>query len=175
MKGSEFPDQWIMRGNHHDAWVNGAADPISGLVAVMEEARALSELAKTGWKPKRTVVFAAWDGEEPGLLGSTEWVETNEPFLKKNVVAYLNTDGNGRGFLGAGGSHTLEPFFNQVARDVTDPEKGISILERRRAASLVNGSPEARQEAQAGPICGLKRWGPAPIIPPFYSMPVLRP
>ena len=78
MKGSEFPDQWIMRGNHHDAWVNGAADPISGLVAVLEEARALSELAKTGWKPKRTVVFAAWDGEEPGLLGSTEWVETNE-------------------------------------------------------------------------------------------------
>ena len=150
MKGSEFPDQWIMRGNHHDAWVNGAADPVSGMVAVLEEARALSELAKTGWKPKRTIVFAAWDGEEPGLLGSTEWVETNEQLLKKNVVAYLNTDGNGRGFLGAGGSHTLEPFFNQVARDVTDPEKGISILERRRAANLVNGSPEARQEAQAG-------------------------
>ncbi|WP_018618950.1 M28 family metallopeptidase [Spirosoma luteum] len=150
MKGSEFPDQWIMRGNHHDAWVNGAADPVSGMVAVLEEARALSELAKTGWKPKRTIVFAAWDGEEPGLLGSTEWVETNEELLKKNVVAYLNTDGNGRGFLGAGGSHTLEPFFNQVARDVTDPEKGISILERRRAANLVNGSPEARQEAQAG-------------------------
>ncbi len=150
MRGSEFPDQWIMRGNHHDAWVNGAADPISGLVAVLEEARALSELAKTGWKPKRTVVFAAWDGEEPGLLGSTEWVETNEQLLKKNVVVYLNTDGNGRGFLGVGGSHTLEPFFNQVARDVTDPEKGISILERRRAANLVNGSPESRQEAQAG-------------------------
>ena len=149
MKGSEFPDQWVMRGNHHDAWVNGAADPISGLVAVLEEARALSELAKTGWKPKRSIVFAAWDGEEPGLLGSTEWVETNEQLLKKNVVAYLNTDGNGRGFLGAGGSHTLEPFFNQVARDVTDPKKGMSILERRRAATLVSGSPEARQEAQA--------------------------
>ena len=148
MKGSDYPDQWIMRGNHHDAWVNGAADPISGLVAVLEEARALSELVKTGWKPKRTVVFAAWDGEEPGLLGSTEWVETNEQLLKKNVVAYLNTDGNGRGFLGAGGSHTLEAFFNQVARDVPDPEKGVSILERRRAANLVNGSPEARQEAQ---------------------------
>lgn len=159
MKGSDFPDQWIMRGNHHDGWVNGASDPISGMVAVLEEARALSELAKTGWKPKRTLVFAAWDGEEPGLLGSTEWVETNEALLKKNLVAYLNTDGNGRGFLEAAGSHTLEPFFNQVARDVMDPEKGISILERRRALTLTTGSPDAQQEARTRPDLRIQALG----------------
>ena len=146
MKGSDFPDQWIVRGNHHDAWVNGANDPISGLVSVLEEARALSELAKTGWKPKRTLVFAAWDGEEPGLLGSTEWVETNEQLLKKNAVVYLNTDSNGRGFLGVGGSHTLEKFFNQVARDVPDPEKGMSVLERRLALDHITTPAEARPE-----------------------------
>jgi N-acetylated-alpha-linked acidic dipeptidase len=127
MKGSEFPDQWILRGNHHDAWVFGAADPLSGMVAVMEEARAIGELAKTGWKPKRTLVFCAWDGEEPGLLGSTEWAEANRAELQKKAVAYLNSDGNGRGFLSAGGSHTLEKFFNQVSRDVIDPQK-ISVF-----------------------------------------------
>jgi len=74
--GSAFPDQWIIRGNHHDAWVNGAEDPISGQVALLEEARSMAELVKQGWKPKRTIIFCAWDGEEPGLLGSTEWVET---------------------------------------------------------------------------------------------------
>lgn len=147
MKGSEFPDQWILRGNHHDAWVFGAADPLSGMVAVMEEARAIGELAKTGWKPKRTLVFCAWDGEEPGLLGSTEWVETNRDELSKKAVVYLNSDGNGRGFLYAGGSHTLEKFFNQVSRDVIDPQKGISVSERLRSNILVNGSPEGKKEA----------------------------
>ncbi len=141
LKGSQYPDQWIIRGNHHDAWVNGASDPISGMVALLEEARAISELTKTGWKPKRTLVFAGWDGEEPGLLGSTEWVETNESTLKKNVVAYFNSDGNGRGFLYAGGSHTLQKFFNQVGRDVIDPQKNISVLERLRAYLLVAGVP----------------------------------
>lgn len=141
MKGSQYPDQWVMRGNHHDAWVNGANDPISGMVALLEEARVISELAKTGWKPKRTLVFAAWDGEEPGLLGSTEWVETNESLLKKNVVVYLNSDSNGRGFLGAGGLHTLQAFFNQVGRDVMDPQKNIPVMERARAYLLVTGVP----------------------------------
>ena len=151
MKGGDFPDQWIIRGNHHDAWVNGANDPVSGLVSVLEEARALSELAKMGWKPKRTLVFAAWDGEEPGLLGSTEWVETHEPLLKKNAVVYLNTDSNGRGFLGVGGSHTLEKFFSQVARDVPDPEKGISVLERRRALDLIRALDAKNAPADARP------------------------
>ena len=113
MRGAELPDQWIIRGNHHDAWVNGAKDPISGMVAMMEEARAIGELAKTGWKPKRTMVFAAWDAEEPGLLGSTEWVEHHAEELRKHAVAYINTDSNGRGFWDAGGSHSLERFINR--------------------------------------------------------------
>lgn len=149
MKGSEFPDQWILRGNHHDGWVFGAADPVSGMVAVMEEARAIGELAKTGWKPKRTLVFCAWDGEEPGLLGSTEWVETNQDELNKKAVVYLNSDGNGRGFLSAEGSHTLEKFFNEIAREVKDPQKGISVSERLRAYIKVNGSPENKKDIQS--------------------------
>ena len=148
LKGRELPDEWVLRGNHHDAWVNGASDPLSGLVAELEEARAIGELHRAGWQPRRTLIFCAWDGEEPGLLGSTEWAETNAKAIQEHVVAYLNTDNSGRGYLGAAGSHTLEKFFNQVARDVPDPEKGMSVAERRRAAALVNGSPEAQQEAR---------------------------
>ncbi|HEV7764022.1 MAG TPA: M28 family metallopeptidase [Thermoanaerobaculia bacterium] len=138
MPGSDLADQWILRGNHHDAWVHGARDPISGLVAMMEEARAIGELAKSGWRPRRTLVFAAWDAEEQGLLGSTEWVETHLPELKEHAVVYINSDSNGRGFLDAGGSHTLERFVNEVARDVEDPQRKVSVLERRRAYDLVN-------------------------------------
>ena len=124
--GSEFPDEWVIRGNHHDGWVNGAADPLSGQSAMQEEARAVSELVKTGWKPKRTIVYCAWDGEEPGLLGSTEWVEEHAAELQQKAVVYINSDGNGRGFLGVEGSHALEPFMNEVARDVIDPETHLS-------------------------------------------------
>jgi N-acetylated-alpha-linked acidic dipeptidase len=138
LAGSQRPDEWVIRGNHHDAWVNGAGDPLSGQAAMLEEARAISELVKTGWKPKRTLVFCAWDGEEPGLLGSTEWVENHTAELQQKAVAYINSDGNGRGYLGVGGSHALEPFMNEVARDVIDPETGISILERRRSVDLTN-------------------------------------
>ena len=127
MPGAERPDEWIIRGNHHDAWVNGADDPISGMVALMEEARAFGELVKTGWKPKRTIVYCAWDGEEPALLGSTEWVETHADLLSQKAVAYINGDNNGRGFLRLGGSHTLEKFVNEIARDVIDPQKKISV------------------------------------------------
>ncbi len=147
MRGSERPDEWIMRGNHHDAWVNGADDPISGLVAEMAEAKALGELAKTGWKPKRTIIYAAWDGEEPGLLGSTEWVETHADELKNKLAVYINTDSNGRGFLGVGGSHTLEKFINGVAKDVPDPQVKMSVWERLRAEKIVNGSANSRKEA----------------------------
>lgn len=147
MNGSEHPDQWIIRGNHRDAWVNGADDPISGLVAMMEEARALGELAKSGWKPKRTIIYAAWDGEEEGLLGSTEWVETHAAELKAKAAVYINTDSNGRGFLGMGGSHTLEKFINEVAKDVPDPQTQMSVWERTRANEIVNGSPASRKEA----------------------------
>ena len=148
MRGSERPDEWVIRGNHHDGWVNGASDPLSGQVAMMEEGRALGELAKTGWKPKRTIVYCAWDGEEPGLLGSTEWAETHAELLEKNAVVYINSDSNDRGFFGASGSHTIEKFINEVARDVTDPEKKISVSDRARAETILNGSSEARREAR---------------------------
>jgi N-acetylated-alpha-linked acidic dipeptidase len=142
LKGSEQPDQWVIRGNHHDAWVNGASDPVSGVVAMMEEARAVSELVKGGWKPKRTIVYCAWDGEEPGLLGSTEWVESHEAELKEKGVAYINSDGNGRGFLYAGGSHTLQQFMTEIARDVEDPERHVSVLERSKSVQALRAADE---------------------------------
>ncbi|MBK9530096.1 MAG: M28 family peptidase [Acidobacteria bacterium] len=149
MQGSERPDQWIIRGNHHDAWVNGASDPISGMVAELEEARAIGELTKTGWKPKRTIVYCAWDAEEQGLIGSTEWVEANADELRKKAAVYINTDSNGRGFLGIGGSHTLEKFINEVGRDIPDPQTKMSVWERARAQQIVGGSPTQRAEASS--------------------------
>lgn len=148
LPGAERPDEWVIRGNHHDAWVNGADDPLSGLVAEMAEAKGLGELVKMGWKPKRTIVYCAWDGEEPGLLGSTEWVEGHAELLSKNAVLYVNSDTNERGFLGIAGSHTIEKFINEVARDVIDPEKKISVSDRMRAEQILSGTPEARHEAR---------------------------
>jgi len=148
MPGSERPDQWILRGNHHDAWVNGADDPVSGMAAVMEEARVLSELAKTGWRPRRTILYCAWDGEEQGLLGSTEWAETHAAELKEHVAVYINSDSNGRGFLHAGGSHPLEKLVHQAARDVLDPQKKISVAERLRALRLTRGTAEEQHDAR---------------------------
>lgn len=139
MKGSTFPDEWVIRGNHHDAWVHGASDPISGLVALMEEARAVSILVKNGKKPKRTMMYCAWGAEEQGLLGSTEWVETHAKELKQKTVAYINTDGTGAGFLGAGGSHTLEKFFDQISKSVMDPQTNVTVFERRNAVQQVSG------------------------------------
>ena len=140
--GSELPNEWVIRGNHHDAWVNGAQDPISGMAPEMEELRALSELLKQGWRPKRTIIYAAWDGEEPGLLGSTEWAETHADELRQKAVAYFNTDGNDRGFLGVEGSHSLESFINDVARDITDPETNTSVWERRKLYDISNAKTD---------------------------------
>ena len=152
--GSSYPDEWIVRGNHHDAWVNGAEDPIAGAVAELEEARSLAELLKQGWKPKRTIIYGLWDGEEPGLLGSTEWAETHADELREHDAVYINTDGNGRGFLGMGGSHTLEKFINGIAKDIQDPEKKISVWQRARANDIVESKSdddrkEIRQRADA--------------------------
>jgi N-acetylated-alpha-linked acidic dipeptidase len=150
--GSEYPDEWVVRGNHHDAWVNGAEDPISGLVAELEEARAFGELLKQGWKPKRTLIYCAWDGEEPALLGSTEWAEEHADELSRHAVAYLNSDSNGRGYLFMGGSHSLEKFINGVARDIEDPEKKISVWKRSQLRRIEDApSPEERQEARERP------------------------
>jgi N-acetylated-alpha-linked acidic dipeptidase len=146
MRGAELPGEWVLRGNHHDAWVNGAEDPISGLVTLLEEARAFGELAKQGWKPKRTVVFCAWDGEEPGLLGSTEWVEAHEEDLLRHAVAYFNSDTNDRGYWYASGSHVLEKFLNAVAREITDPEKQISVWERKKLSEIEHAATEEKRD-----------------------------
>jgi N-acetylated-alpha-linked acidic dipeptidase len=149
--GSESPDQWIVRGNHHDGWVNGAEDPISGQIALLEEARAFAELLKQGWKPKRTIIYCAWDGEEPMLLGSTEWAEYHGDELRQHAAIYINTDSNGRGYLEVEGSHSLEKFVNSVARDITDPEKNISVWKRQQAGELIFGRAEDKKEARSRP------------------------
>ncbi|HKY06073.1 MAG TPA: transferrin receptor-like dimerization domain-containing protein, partial [Blastocatellia bacterium] len=133
--GSVYPDEWIIYGNHHDAWVNGASDPVSGMATVMEAGRAMGELLKQGWRPKRTIILCGWDGEEPSLLGSTEWAEAHADELKQKAVAYLNSDSTGKGWLSLSGSHSLERFINDVAREVRDPERDKSVwdaLKERR-------------------------------------------
>ena len=169
MPGSERPDEWIIRGNHHDGWVNGANDPLSGQVAMMEEARGIAELAKTGWKPKRTIVYCAWDAEEEGLIGSTEWVETHADELRQKAAVYINTDSNGRGFLGIGGSHTLEKFINEVGRDIPDPQTKISVWERARAQQIVDGTPAQRAEAMSRSDLRIGALGSGSDFTPFLQ------
>ncbi|HXS96057.1 MAG TPA: M28 family metallopeptidase [Candidatus Limnocylindrales bacterium] len=147
--GAVAPEEWIIRGNHHDAWVNGAEDPISGLDAVLEEARAFGALLKQGWKPKRTIILAAWDGEEEGLLGSTEWAEEHAAELEKAAAVYINSDTNSRGELGVEGSHSLERLVNDVAKDITDPESQTSVWSRMRAVRLVNAPPNMPAQERA--------------------------
>ena len=153
IKGSDEPDRWIVRGNHHDGWVFGAADPLSGQVALMAEAQAIGKLVKSGWRPKRTLVYTSWDGEEPGLVGSTEWAETHAAELKSKAVLYLNSDVNGRGFLQAGGTHALQHFVSEAARDVKDPETNGSVLARALAEKKVTAY-EMGKEAPGGRAAG---------------------
>ena len=169
MKGEAYPDEWVIRGNHHDGWVNGASDPISGMVAEMEEARIIGELSKKGFKPQRTLVFCAWDGEEPSLLGSTEWVEDHAVELKQKAVAYLNSDGNSRGYFGFGGSHALELFFNEVARDVKDPETGVSVGERRYAKMLVDADPSSLSKIIGQKNLNIEALGSGSDFSPFFQ------
>lgn len=148
LEGSEYPDQWVIRGNHHDGWNHGAADPVSGMVATMAEAKAVGELARAGQRPKRTIIYAAWDAEEPGLIGSTEWAEHNADDLREHAVAYLNTDGSSRGFMSIGGSHVLERYLNQITEEIDDPLLDVSLKERRRASLLVNGDEKTKADAR---------------------------
>ena len=141
--GSADPDEWIIRGNHHDAWVNGAADPVSGTSALLEEARGIGMLLQQGWRPKRTIVLCFWDGEEEGLIGSTEWAEEHAEELRQKGAGYINSDNNARGFLAVQGSHTLEKFVNGVARDVPDPEAKVSIWKRLQFERLANPPADA--------------------------------
>ena len=145
--GSTEADEWVVRGNHHDGWVNGAEDPISGQVALLEEARSFGELLKQGWKPKRTIIYCAWDGEEPMLLGSTAWAETHGHELQEHAAVYINSDSNDRGYLFMEGSHSLEHFMNNVARSIEDPESKLSVFERNRLVDIVDAkSDDERKE-----------------------------
>jgi N-acetylated-alpha-linked acidic dipeptidase len=168
IRGAEEPDRWIIRGNHHDAWVFGAADPLSGQVALMAEAKAIGTLVKSGWKPRRTLVYASWDGEEPGLLGSTEWVEAHAEELRSKAVLYVNSDMNGRGSLDADGSHALQHFVSEVARDVKDPETGASVQARALATRRV-AAFEADRTADTGDDLTLGALGSGSDYTPFLQ------
>ncbi len=169
LRGSDFPDEWVVRGNHHDGWVNGAEDPIAGMVAVLEEARAMGELVRQGWHPRRTIVYAGWDAEEPALLGSTEWAEDHASELRQKAVFYLNTDGNGRGYLGVGGSHSLERMANQVARSVDDPESGVTVWRRMQAAQIRNGNAAEQREARERGDLRIEALGSGSDYSPFLQ------
>jgi N-acetylated-alpha-linked acidic dipeptidase len=177
IRGSDRPDEWVIRGNHHDGWVFGAWDPLSANVALMSEAKAIGALVKGGWRPKRSLVYASWDGEEPGLLGSTEWVETHAAELQRKAVLYVNSDSNGRGFLGAGGSQSLQALFNEVAAQIADPETGTNVLERLRARLLVDvsrkGAPPGEQSQarrlEAGQAPELDALGSGSDYTPFLQ------
>jgi N-acetylated-alpha-linked acidic dipeptidase len=168
--GKEFPDEWVLRGNHHDAWVIGAGDPMSGLVPMLEQARAFAQLRdKTGWQPKRTVIFCAWDAEEPALLGSTEWCEQHATELREKVVAYINSDGNSRGFLALAGSHALEAFSGQIAREVVDPQTKVSVSDRLRASWLIKGPDDRKKLAKERASLYLNALGSGSDYTPFLQ------
>jgi N-acetylated-alpha-linked acidic dipeptidase len=168
--GTTRPDEWIIFGNHHDAWVSGADDPISGAVSLMETARGLAELLKTGWRPSRTIILALWDGEEWGLLGSTEWAEKHDAELKQKAAVYINTDGTGKGWLSAGGSHGLQQFMGEAAKDVMDPRTGKPIFEEaRKRAVLGESEGDNRKAAEADPALRIAPLGSGSDFTPFLQ------
>lgn len=173
IKGSEEPDRWIIRGNHHDGWVFGAMDPLAGQVALMAEAKSIGKLVKEGWRPRRTLVYTSWDGEEPGLLGSTEWAEQHAAELKAKAVMYVNSDTNGRGFISAEGSHAVQHFLSEVARDVKDPETGASVLVRslaeRRVMSLEGSQTDTPARGNANGDLQLGALGSGSDYTPFLQ------
>jgi N-acetylated-alpha-linked acidic dipeptidase len=169
IRGAQLPDEWVVRGNHIDGWVNGATDPLAGMIAELEEARALGELLKQGWRPRRTIIYTGWDAEEPALLGSTEWAEHHGPELREKAVVYINTDGNGRGYLGAGGSHSLERFVNGVAKVVEDPETRLTVWKRGQAARIRMGNPAQRREARDRADLRIEALGSGSDYTPFIQ------
>jgi N-acetylated-alpha-linked acidic dipeptidase len=167
--GTTRPDEWIIFGNHHDAWVSGADDPISGASALMETARGLAEMLKTGWRPSRTIIFALWDGEEWGLLGSTEWAEKHDSELKQKAAVYINTDGTGKGWLNAGGSHGLQQFMGEAAKDVMDPRTGKPVFDEARRRAVL-GEPEGnRKAAEDDPSFRIAPLGSGSDFTPFLQ------
>lgn len=167
--GSTRPDEWIIYGNHHDAWVSGADDPTSGAVSLMETARGLGEMLKTGWRPSRTIILALWDGEEWGLLGSTEWAEKHDAELKQKAAVYINSDGTGKGWLNAGGSHGLQQFMNEAATDVMDPRTGKPVFEEARKRAVASEPEADRKAAEADPSLRLSPLGSGSDFTPFLQ------
>jgi N-acetylated-alpha-linked acidic dipeptidase len=167
--GTTRPDEWIIFGNHHDAWVSGADDPTSGAVSLMETARGLGELLKTGWRPSRTIILALWDGEEWGLLGSTEWAEKHDAELKQKAAVYINSDGTGKGWLNTGGSHGLQQFMNEVAKDINDPRTGKPVFEEARKHAVQNEPEADRKAAEADPSLRLSPLGSGSDFTPFLQ------
>jgi N-acetylated-alpha-linked acidic dipeptidase len=150
LRGSEYPDEWVIRGVHHDAWVFGAWDPLAGTTALLAEARAIGEQAKAGHRPRRTLVFASWDGEELGILGSKAWAERHAAELAHKAVFYLNNDTTGRGFLAAAGDPSLASLVDGVASDLRDPETGATVQARRLAKRAVDAAQKGKDAD--GPI-----------------------
>jgi N-acetylated-alpha-linked acidic dipeptidase len=168
LPGAERPDEWVIRANHRDGWVFGAWDPLSGQSEMLEEARSIGALARTGWRPRRTIVYASWDGEEPGLLGSTEWAEQHAAELQAKAVLYVNSDSNTRGFLQAGGSYSAQRLIDQAGADVKDPETGASTRDRAMAALQVAGLADGASE-EAKRLAKLAQTGPDLPIGPLGS------
>lgn len=165
LPGATRPDEWVVRGNHHDGWVFGASDPLTGHSVMLSEAKAIGALARSGWRPARTIVYASWDGEEAGLLGSTEWAEAHADELQRKAVVYINSDGNARGFLSASGSHDLQHFVNQAARDVIDPQTGVPVIERQRARVRAEAFAGTARADDAPALEAARAGGDMPIGP----------
>jgi N-acetylated-alpha-linked acidic dipeptidase len=144
IRGSEFPDEVIVIGGHRDAWSPGAVDNVSGTTSVVESARAIAEQMKAGWRPKRTLLFATWDAEEWGLVGSSEYVEDDSLRLMRGGVAYLNQDVSASGpNFGGGGTPTLRATLRDVVKAVPDPSGQGSVYEvwRKRSGVPVGDEP----------------------------------
>ncbi len=147
VKGSELPDQWVIAGNHRDAWVYGAVDPNSGTAAMLESVHGIGELLKSGWKPKRTVVFCSWDGEEEGLMGSTEWVEQHEAELR-NSPAYFNVDVGVSGpKFGSSSVPSLKQFLRDITKVVPNPTGGTVYEAWQKASQPETPATQSPTEA----------------------------
>ena len=156
-------DEWVVLGNHHDAWVFGAADPGSGTASMLETARALGELVRSGWKPRRTIVMCAWDAEEPGLIGSTAWVDQNLAELQAKAVAYINTDVGVTGpDFSASATPALKELVRDATRDVPDPDTGASVYK----AWLVHATRADRMVSPEPPLGAL---GAGSDFCPFFD------
>jgi len=159
VRGSELPDEWVVAGNHRDAWVYGAVDPNSGTAAMLEAVHGVGELLRSGWKPKRTLIFGSWDGEEEGLMGSTEWVEQHESELA-NAAAYFNMDVAVSGpKFGASAVASLKQFLRDVAKVVPSP-KGGTVYDAWRKAS----QPDAPSTQSPAEAIGDSRRLPAALV-----------